>query len=152
MIFGLFGKKKKGPKGPEYDKKLIEKFKNDHRKLVKHIQNVQEGIKTGNHAKTLKALNALRLGILGHFMEEDLKLYWYLKKYYDHNPEMLSLIESFESSIKTIQKEVMTFLDRYNTEEMVATEAFAKEFAVIVEHLSSRIESEESNLYTLYRP
>ena len=152
-LFGLFGKKeKKKSHVPEYDARLIPKFHHEHKALVSHIGKIQEAMDEGalGTGKVKKLLKSLKMELLGHFMEEDIKLYWYLKEYYKEDAGALSIVKSFEESIKEIQKDVLHFFDYYSRDDVPLDEEFGKKFAEIVEELSIRITSEEENLYTLY--
>ncbi len=142
-------KKKKSPV-PPFDAKLIKKFHKDHAKLVETISEIESAYAQGKVKDVKRKLQGLKLAILGHFMEEDLKLYWYLKDRYKDDPSTIETVKIFESSIKKIQREVIGFIDRYTQEEMPLDETFKEEFDAIVNALSSRIMTEESNLYTLY--
>jgi len=153
-LFRLFGKKEEKKKShvPPYDARLIAKFHNEHKNLVSHIGLIQKAIDEGalGTGKVKKLLKSLKMELLGHFMEEDIKLYWYLKDYYKEDDNALSIVKSFENSIKEIQKEIMHFFDYYSQEEVVLDTEFIQKFQKIVEELSVRVNSEEENLYTLY--
>jgi hypothetical protein len=133
-----------------FDSKLIKKFHKDHIKLVKTITKISESIESNDEKKTKTFLKQLRVEILGHFMEEDIKLYRYLKKYYVDSEDTMALIKNFESAIKKIQKDVISFLDTYIKEDKRIDRNFKEKFSLIVENLSTRIETEENSLYTLY--
>lgn len=153
-LFGLFGKKEEKKKShvPPYDAKLIAKFHKEHKNLVSHIGAIHKAMDGGGlgTGKVKKLLQSLKMELLGHFMEEDIKLYWYLKDYYKENDNALRVVKSFESSIKEIQKDVMYFFDYYSQDEVALDDEYIQKFERIVEALSSRINSEEENLYTLY--
>jgi len=153
-IFRLFGAKEEKKKShiPQYDARLIAKFHNEHKKLVSHIGDIQKAMDDGalGTGKVKKLLKSLKMELLGHFMEEDIKLYWYLKDYYKEEDTALSVVKSFESSIKEIQKDIMHFFDYYSQDEVALDAEYLKKFEQIVEELSVRINSEEENLYTLY--
>jgi len=150
-MFGFFKKeKKKKSPVPEYDAKLIKKFHKDHEKLVKQVTLIKKLVATNETAKAKQGLKKLKMELLGHFMEEDIKLYWYLKDYYRDSPDTIETIKMFEETIKKIQKEVVAFLDYYAQENIKFDMVFDKEFNGIVEALSTRIATEESSLYTLY--
>ena len=142
-------KKKKSPV-PDYDAKLIKKFHKDHKKLVMHIENINKAFQANNIVKAKQSLQKLKMEMLGHFMEEDIKLYWYMKHYYKDSEHTISTIKIFEESIKKIQKDVVAFLDYYSQETIALDKTFEKEFNSIIDALSTRIATEESNLYTLY--
>jgi len=153
-LFGLFGKKEEKKKShiPPYDARLIAKFHKEHKNLVSHIGAIQKAMDEGalGTGKVKKLLKSLKMELLGHFMEEDIKLYWYLKDYYKEDENALSIVKSFESSIKEIQKDIMHFFDYYSQDEVALDTEYIQKFEKIVEELSARISSEEENLYTLY--
>ncbi len=150
MFFGLFKKEEKKSRVPKYDPKLIDKFLSDHKKLVQRIGDIQKAIDTKNIQKTKQYLNQLRMEMLGHFMEEDIRLYWYLKDFYKDEESVLTIVNAFESSIKGIQKDVMNFLEYYAKEETDLDGEFIQKFEDIVKKLDARLQSEETSLYSLY--
>ena len=152
-MFGFFKKdKQKKKKGDviEYNPSLIKKFCKAHEKLEITINKVLEDTKKQDFVAIRKSLKQLRLEILGHFMEEDISLYRYLEKYYENDENTLELIMAFESSIKEIQKGVLAFLDKYIHKNANYDKIFEARFMDIVESLTTRVEAEENNLYTLY--
>ena len=148
----LFGKKQKKGNAPEYSVKLIPKFHRDHGVLLNDVNKIRKKLEnvTFQDKEVKKMLLSLKMKVLGHFMEEDIKLYWYLKEYYKENPSAISTVNSFESSIKEIQKSVMHFFDYYSREDIPLDKEFVDKFFEIADALASRIEAEEKNLYTLY--
>ena len=149
-MLNFFKQKKKNDL--PYDAKLIKKFHKDHKKLVATAIKISKKIEAEEHDKIKPLLKQLKLEILGHFMEEDIKLYRYLKKYYANSEESMALINTFEESIKAIQKDVISFLDNYTQENSTLDTNFKKRFHTIVNDLGNRIETEENSLYTLYIP
>ena len=149
MFFGLFKKKKKN-RQPEYDKKLIGGFINDHKKLVSLIGNILKALDENQQKKAKEELVKLRMALLGHFMTEDIKLYWYLTEYYKGEPHAEETIAKFKSSIKDIQKEVIKFFDHYAKKDVLLDRHFRTEFDAVVAKLAGRIQAEEESLYTLY--
>lgn len=147
-MFKIFKKSEKTTLA--YDSKLISKFHKDHDDLVAHIMDIQKALNDNKEREAKQFLKQLRMRILGHFMEEDIKLYWYLKKYYSEHHKISQIITMFEKSIKDIQKEVIDFLDYYLQETQKLDMYFKEKFSEIIQTLSSRIQTEESNLYTLY--
>ncbi len=150
-MFGFFKKeKKKKNHVPKYDAKLIKKFHKDHEKLVTQIGIIKSNIEAHKIEKAKEGLKKLKMSILGHFMEEDIKLYWYLKNYYKENDSMMEIVFMYEDSIKKVQKTAISFLDKYSAEHVALDTVFKKQFDEIVDVLATRIETEENNLYTLY--
>ncbi len=150
-MFSFFRKeKKKKSPIPPYDAKLIKKFHKDHEKLVTQIGIIVKHIETKKIEKAKEGLKKLKMSILGHFMEEDIKLYWYLKDYYKENDSTMEIIIMYEESIKKVQKTALAFLDKYSAENIPLDTVFNKQFDEIIDVLATRIETEENNLYTLY--
>jgi hemerythrin-like domain-containing protein len=137
--------------GLKYETKLIKKFTADHKKLEITISKILENLESNKEKKAKKFLEQLKTEMLNHFMEEDIKLYRYLKKYYADSSETLSVVKNFESSLKTIQKDAINFLDNYTQASQTLDDSFKEEFQDIIEALKSRIEKEENKLYTLYK-
>lgn len=151
-FFSSLFKKEKRSHVPPYDRRLISKFHHEHEKLVEHIGEIQKAMELGTLGKSRvkELLKSFKMELLGHFMEEDIKLYWYLKEYYKEDQLSFSVVKEFEDSIKKIQKDVMHFFDHYSMDNVELDEEFKTIFHTIVEELSSRIEAEEENLYPLY--
>ncbi len=150
IMFSFFKKEKKKRPVPENDGKLIKKFQKDHEKINKHITKNKKAVENNEIVKAKQGIKKLKMELLGHFMEEDIKLYWYLKDHYRGSDNTIETIKMFEESIKTIQRDVVKFLDHYAQGEIALDQGFKKEFSDIVEALSTRIATEESNLYPLY--
>jgi len=156
MFFGLFdfGKKKRSKHMPDYDPHLIEKFKKEHEELVSYISSIQEAMEQGVSGTGIvkNSLKHLRMQLLGHFMEEDIKLYWYMKEYYKEDPTAYDIVMTYEESIKDIQKDILKFFEHYSRDDVRLDAEYRRKFRQIVSELSDRVSSEEEHLYTLYRP
>jgi hypothetical protein len=150
-MFSFF-KKRTSPKktGPRFDAKLIRKFHDDHKMLERRIEEINHLLRIEQHNEAKHQLKLLKTELLGHFMEEDIKLYWYLKTHYREAPEVLETVKSFEESIKKIQKDISSFLDHYAQPRVPLDAKFKHEFAKVAEALTTRMKTEENNLYTLY--
>ena len=149
-MFGLFNKEDKNQDKLVYDKKLISKFHKDHHKLIEMIKTTHEAIEANNIKKSKKYMTKLRMAILEHFMEEDIKLYWYLKRYYKKDTDTLNTVEMFENTIKDIQRDVLAFLSKYSKEDVELDLIFKEKFIAMVKEFGTRIKTEEDKLYTLY--
>ena len=151
-LFNWFKEEKKKSHVPAYDARLIKKFHKEHKNIVSHIGKIQKAMDEGaiGTGKVKKLLKSLKMELLGHFMEEDIKLYWYLKDYYKEDVNALEIVKSFESSIKEIQKNIMHFFDYYSKDDVILDSEYLLKFTQIIEDLSIRVHSEEENLYTLY--
>ena len=155
-FFGLFGKKERKDSKVSFESKLVPKLLNDHKKLVEKVQAIESELHKPrgeiDEKKIRNLLKSFRVELLGHFMEEDIKLYWYLEHRYGHNDTAIETIKSFKESIKGIQKEVMRFIDSYTVRDLPIDNEFFITFREVVKALSDRIQAEENNLYPLYIP
>jgi len=129
---------------------LTQKFQKDHKDLVSQITSITKAVSEDKIHKAKQELKKFKLAILGHFMEEDIKLYWYLKNYYKDYETTMDTIEEFEKSMKVVQRDLLHFLDYYSREDIKIDYTFDRKFDSIVDFLSKRIETEENTLYTLY--
>jgi hemerythrin-like domain-containing protein len=150
-MLSFLKRKKIAKNGMEYDPKLIKKFHKDHSQLNKLITNILLAIEENQYHKVKELLKKFKIELLEHFMQEDIKLYHYLKSYYSGDLKNLELITMFEDSIKTIQSNLIKFLDKYAQESTPLDQKFEKEFEGIVKNLSKRVKTEEQSLYTLYK-
>jgi len=146
-----FFKKKKEKFGPEFDKKLIQKFHKDHKKLLNQVSKIETAYSKNNEKTTKKELQTLKYIIVEHFRKEDIKLYWYLKILYKDDVQILQEIKYFENSIKGIHITVINFLDHYTKQDVFLNTTFKNEFDEIVRSLGNRMKTEEKNLYSLYK-
>ena len=133
-----------------YDSRLIDRFRAEHRDLAKLLGIVHDAQEIQNSAKVKTTLKKLKTKILGHFMQEDVILYRYLKAYYKDEVASYEIICAFEAEIKDIQRAALKFFDKYTTPGAMYGPTFVREFEEIVEAIVLRVETEESNLYPLY--
>ncbi len=164
---GFFGKlfgssndtlaKKKTSQTPQkdgipYNEGLILQLISDHKKLVEEFTKISKATQSKKY-KTLKQyLKAFKVNFEIHNYSEKIQLYTYLKNYYK-NTENIDFIEDMAKSAEEIYKDVFAFLKKYETIEFndQYLELFKREFEAIGKILQSRIEIEESELYTLYK-
>ncbi len=144
--FNLFDRS--GGSSFSYDKSLISGYKKDHQKLVKLLTCVVNEEKSNN---IRKFLSEFRTELLGHLLSEDVRLYRHLREYYKNDKSTLELILEYEKSIKEIQKEVLSFIDFYLSPKKIFDKTFDAKLADIVSALLTRISTEESSLYMLYK-
>jgi hypothetical protein len=142
--------KKKDPGVFQYDSKIIKNFHKDHEKLIKSIAKISQYIEKDDKKKVKNLLKQFKTTILHHFMEEDIKLYRYLKKYYCDSHETLAIIKNFETGIKVIQKDIINFLDYYTQDNTILNHEFKEQFHTVINNLEERIRTEEKSLYPLY--
>ena len=148
----MFGfKKKQKDFRPEYDKKLVKQLQKEHLALFKKVHKIEIALFKKNVTKTKLELQQLKNATLEHFVQEDIKLYWYLKTLYKDDAQTLEKIQIFEESIKDIQVTVIKFFEHYTKKDTALDDTFKEDFNGVVKALVNRIETEEKNLYPLYK-
>jgi hypothetical protein len=156
MFFGLFDSKsdKKDKLVPQYDISTIEVLEQDHRKLLYYLESIEAAMMQGTLGTGVvkNSLKYFRMHLLEHFMEEDIKIYQYMKSYYKYDHSTYKLIESYEESIKVIHKNVVEFFEYYSQDDVPLDDEYREKFKHIFQELVYRISLEEQQLYKLYRP
>jgi len=162
MLFGLFKKKIKSDEVEEqvsvgstnisYKPQLIENLKADHLNLLDIYNDIKLASENNDFKTVEDYLIIFRNELEDHLLKENINLYIYLSHLLKNDPSNSGVIAGFRKEMDAIASIVLKFLVKYEsivTDEDLQ-EGFAKEFGVIGEVLGTRIQREESTLYTLY--
>ena len=89
-----------------------------------------------------------------HILNENLHFYCFVEERSTSRPEDQDMIRGFRSEMNAIARAVVNFVKKYRSEGVSAESApeFLVELRQIGALLLNRIEREEKDLYTLYRP
>ena len=146
-IFNFFNFKK----GVPFDPKLIERFNNDHSKLVNIAVEIKHRAKDTKSPMLIKSLlKTLKNELFIHFIHEEKTLYKYLNALYKNDKDNKELVQEFNSSMHDIQKVVEEFMEEYTSDRAIYNEKFISRFDKIIDALLKRIDTEENHLYSLY--
>ncbi len=138
--------------GVPYNEGLIETLLKDHKDLVAEFTKISQ-LAQNKKYKTLKQyLKSFKVNLEIHNYSEKIQLYTYLKNYYKNENEE-RFIEDMFNSAKEIYNDVFAFLKKYETIEFndQYQALFLNELEAVGKILQSRIEVEESELYSLYK-
>jgi len=138
--------------GVPYNKDLMETLIKDHKNLVEEFTKIAK-LAQGKKYKTLKQnLKAFKVNFEIHNYSEKIQLYLYLKNYYK-DTDNENFIDDMAKSAEEIYKDTYGFLKKYENIEFndQYLGLFQSELEAIGKILQSRIEIEESELYTLYK-
>ncbi len=138
--------------GVPYNNDLIKTLRKDHQELIDEFGKIVKAAQNKKY-KTLKQyLKTFKVNLEIHNYSEKIQLYIYLLNLYKgtDNEEFIS---DMAKSAEEIYQDVFTFLKKYENIEFndQYLGLFRKELEAIGKILQSRIEVEESELYTLYK-
>ena len=138
--------------GVPYNDDLIQTLIKDHKSLIEEFNKIVKAAQNKKY-KTLKQyLKAFKVNLEIHNYSEKIQLYLYLKNYYK-DTDNEDFIEDMSKSAEEIYKDVYSFLKKYEAIEFndQYLGLFKSELEAIGRILQSRIEVEETELYSLYK-
>lgn len=137
-----------------YDPTLIERFKGHHRSLLKLFGDVQRATEARDFDRLTADLERFKRVLQEHLLEENLRLYAYLTKCLESEPENDQLMRDMKSEMIEIGRKVNEFISHYTSNGIGYENVhdFERQLKEIGEILTIRIQREEESLYTLYMP
>ncbi len=138
--------------GVPYNNDLIKILRKDHENLINEFGKIAKAAQNKKY-KTLKQyMKTFKVNLEIHNYSEKIQLFLYLKNYYKDS-EYEDFIEDMSKSAEEIYKDVFNFLKKYENIEFndQYLGLFKSELEAVGRILQSRIEVEESELYTLYK-
>jgi regulator of sigma D len=137
-----------------YDPTLIERFKGHHRSLLKLFTDIQRAADQRDFAGLTGAVERFKRVLQEHLLEENLRLYAYLTKCLESEPENHQLMRDMKSDMVEIGRKVNQFITHYTKHGIHHgnIEEFESQLETIGNILTIRIQREEESLYTLYMP
>lgn len=138
--------------GISFNPNLIAKLKGDHQDLFAIYTRLHESATSGRFAKITDDLIVLRRAFNGHILLENVRFYVYLEKLLKDHPEEKNYVHSLRKDMNGIASAVSGFCETWITSTVTPlTQAvFTAELQGIGGALTSRVELEETTLYTLY--
>lgn len=137
-----------------YSPELIGALKGDHGQLLQQYGEIERMAVHGQHAGLPLALAAFKAKFDVHVLNENLHFYCYLEHTLGRNPADLQLIQDFRTEMNTIARGVVNFVKKYRVAGVRQANArdFLTELRAVGALLAQRIQREEHDLHTLYRP
>lgn len=138
--------------GITYNPNLIAKLKDDHQELFAVYTRLHESAINGRFAKITDDLIVLRRAFNGHILLENVRFYVYLERLLKEHPEERNYVHSLRKDMNGIASAVSNFCESWITQQVTALtqSTFTAELEGIGGALTSRVELEETTLYTLY--
>lgn len=135
-----------------YDPTLIERFKGHHRSLLKLFGDIQRATEARDFATLTSTLARFKRVLQEHLLEENVRLYAYLAKCLESEPENYQLMRDMKSEMVEIGSKVNKFITYYAKYDInhQNIEEFERQLTEIGGILTIRIQREEESLYTLY--
>ena len=133
---------------------LVASLKGDHVELIKLHADLARLATEGRYTALPAALAAFKSKFDLHVLNENLHLYCYVEEKATARPDDQDMIRGFRSEMNAIARAVVNFVKKYRSEGVDAQTApeFLVEARQVGALLLKRIEREEKELYTLYRP
>ena len=138
--------------GITYNPNLIAKLKDDHQELFAVYTRLHESATSARFTKITDDLIVLRRAFNGHILLENVRFYVYLERLLKEHPEERSYVHSLRKDMNGIASAVSNFCESWITQQVTALtqSTFTAELEGIGGALTSRVELEETTLYTLY--
>jgi Hemerythrin HHE cation binding domain len=138
--------------GISYNPNLIAKLKGDHQDLFAVYTRLHESATSARFAKITDDLIVLRRAFNGHILLENVRFYVYLERLLKDHPEEKNYVHSLRKDMNGIASAVSGFCEKWITNPVapITQAAFTAELQGIGGALTSRVELEETTLYTLY--
>ncbi len=121
-------------------------FKSDHSNIVAGLKEAKElGVLTKEgHAKAISII----VDLVTHLSQEDELLYPLLTKASKHNKKLKEILSVFVNGLGKIYEDALNLLTKYSIKHLNSD--FHKEFDILFDTLSIRIECEENFLFDEY--
>ncbi len=136
-----------------FDPALVGTLVMEHARIERTFMRTLELARTRKFPAARKSLETLRALLTDHLIKERGPLSLYLMRAWRDNPDAITQIRQFEQEMRPLRKQVMEFLDQYTDSGITPDSAlrFVDEGIIIARALATRIRSEETALYPLYR-
>ncbi len=129
------------------NKKLVKRWKKEHKELVYLANKVNTEYKRNNEKSTKKALKKLLEVAAVHLMEEDIGINDLIKDKKRSNPRIEEEVTRFKHAFADTKKALTDFLWINSRDDTIFEKTFYDDFNTLVSVLAQRIEFEENNLY-----
>lgn len=140
--------------GIPYHPELMRQFAGHHATLRKLFAAIDADASRDDFAGAAASMDAFRRVLMTHLLEENLKLYTYLRKCLVNDDASAQIVRDMKREMSSIGTQVMAFLNGYleNGITPANKSQFLTDLAAVGDALTDRLQREESTLYTLYMP
>lgn len=142
------------PHGIGYDPGLVASLLHDHAELGALFGRIGELHRAGVYGEMRALLVSFKSRLEAHVLTENVRFYNYLEQSLGDEPDNAEVMRDFRRDMNGIARGVIEFVKKYQHSDFSVTEQkqFAADYDKVGRMLEQRLDSEESNLYPLYRP
>lgn len=138
--------------GIRYDAELIPALLDDHAQLGDLFARIGQAHEARDFAAVRELLGTFKSRLQAHVLVENVRFYNYVEQSLAGDETNAQLMRSFRRDMNTIVRQVLEFVRKYEEASSAAAFAgFEADYSAVGALLERRLDSEESQLYPLYR-
>lgn len=137
-----------------YDPELVGKLKDDHKELVRIYTAIKTAAGENRYGDIADLLGDFKLTFQTHLAVENVRFYVYVQQHMAIDADTSNFIADVRKEMNNIARVVLRFVDTYMAAPPTPATVtdFNSELDEIGPVLVSRVQLEESRLYSLYQP
>lgn len=137
-----------------YDPRLLDSLLRDHVELGRLFGRIGDAGKAGEAREMRSLLITFKARLKAHLVVENVRFYDYLEQSLANEPETARMVHNYRRKMTRIASDVFDFIQKYQSSRLTPEERqqFDSDYGTVGAELEHRLDSEEDNLYRLYRP
>jgi hemerythrin-like domain-containing protein len=137
-----------------YDPRLVDSLLHDHAELGTIFARIGELQSARVYGEMRALLVNFKSRLEAHVLTENVRFYNYLEQALASEPNNAEIMRDFRREMNVIARSVIDFVKKYQQSAFNTADQkqFAADYAAVGKMLEQRLDSEENNLYPLYRP
>ncbi|MBN8734933.1 MAG: hemerythrin domain-containing protein [Xanthomonadales bacterium] len=138
----------------QYDPRLLDSLLRDHVELGRLFGRIGAAGNAGEARELRSLLITFKARLKAHLVVENMRFYDYLEQSLADEPETARMVLNFRRKMTRIASDVFDFIQKYQSSRLTPGERrqFTPDYETVGAKLEQRLDSEEDNLYRLYRP
>ena len=137
-----------------YDPRLLDSLLSDHVELGRLFGRIGDAGNAGEARELRSLLVTFKARLKAHLVVENMRFYDYLEQSLAGEPETARMVLNYRRKMTRIASDVFDFIQKYQSSRLTPKERrqFTPDYETVGAELEQRLDSEEDNLYRLYRP
>lgn len=137
-----------------YDPRLLDSLLSDHVELGRLFGRIGDAGNAGEARELRSLLVTFKARLKAHLVVENMRFYDYLEQSLADEPETARMVLNYRRKMTRIASDVFDFIQKYQSSRLTPKERrqFTPDYEMVGAELEQRLDSEEDNLYRLYRP
>lgn len=138
----------------QYDPRLLDSLLRDHVELGRLFGRIGDAGNAGEARELRSLLITFKARLKAHLVVENMRFYDYLEQSLADEPETARMVLNYRRKMTRIASDVFDFIQKYQSSRLTPEERrqFSPDYEAVGAKLEQRLDSEEDNLYRLYRP